>query len=56
MKTSEISKFEALFLTFLKTSHMDLLNEIGRTGDVTDEQLARLDSIIPTFIDGQNFV
>jgi F-type H+-transporting ATPase subunit alpha len=50
MVTSEISKFEAKFLTHLRTSHSGLLEKIRKEGklDPADEQ--NLNTILDAFI------
>ena len=50
MVTSEISKFEAKFLTHLRASHGSLLEKIRKEGklDPVDEQ--NLNSILDAFI------
>jgi F-type H+-transporting ATPase subunit alpha len=50
MVTSEISKFEAKFLTHLRTSHSSLLEKIRKEGklDPADEQ--NLNTILDAFI------
>lgn len=35
--TKEIGRFEELFLKFMKDSHMDLMNEIKKTGILTPD-------------------
>jgi len=46
MVTSEIPKFEALFLTYLKSNNPKLLETIERTGDLSKESDAELKAII----------
>jgi len=49
--TKNINKFEKQYLEFLKASHSDLLSEIANTGKLSKQNLERLASIIPTFIE-----
>lgn len=51
MATKNISKFETLFLAYLKSNHADLLSDIGKTGVLTKEQDERLATMLPSFIE-----
>jgi len=48
--TSEISKFEQLFLTHLRSNHPNVLETIRKTGELTKELDNELKSIVETFI------
>jgi F-type H+-transporting ATPase subunit alpha len=48
--TSEISKFEQLFLQHLRSNHANILETIRTTGDLSKETDAELKSIVETFI------
>jgi len=48
--TSEISKFEQLFLTHLRTNHPSVLETIRKTGELTKELDNELKTIVETFI------
>jgi F-type H+-transporting ATPase subunit alpha len=48
--TSEISKFEQLFLQHLRSNHANILETIRKTGDLSKETDAELKSIVETFI------
>jgi len=48
--TSEISKFESMFLAHLKANHPQILETIRTTGDLSKETDAQLKSIVETFI------
>jgi F-type H+-transporting ATPase subunit alpha len=48
--TSEISKFEQLFLQHLRANHPNILEIIRKTGDLSKETDAELKSIVETFI------
>ena len=50
IKTSEIGKFESEFLTFMKNTHSDLLNEIKKTGNMTKEQDEKIGKILEEWI------
>lgn len=50
MVTSEIPKFEAMFLQFLKSNHPKLLQTISKTGDLSQEQDNELKVIIENFL------
>lgn len=50
MKTSEIIKFEGMFLEHLRTNHNAMLVEIKTTGILTKEADAELANILKTFI------
>lgn len=50
MVTSEIPKFEALFLQFLKSNHPKLLQTISLTGDLSEEHDNELKVIIENFL------
>lgn len=52
IKTSNIDKFEKLFLAHLKSNHSDLLSDIGRTGKLTAEQTELLATMLPPFVEG----
>lgn len=48
--TSEISKFEQLFLQHLRTNHPNILETIRKTGDLSKDTDAQLKSIVESFI------
>jgi len=48
--TSEISRFEQLFLQHLRSNHANILETIRTTGDLSKETDAELKSIVETFI------
>jgi len=48
--TSEIAKFEQLFLQHLRSNHANILETIRTTGDLSKETDAELKSIVETFI------
>lgn len=48
--TSEISKFEQMFLNHLRTNHPSVLESIRKTGELTKELDAELKNIVETFI------
>lgn len=50
MVTSEISKFEAKFLEYLKANHAKILEEIRTTGQLSKANDAELGAILTTFI------
>ena len=50
MVTSEIPKFEAMFLAFLKSNHPKLLQTISSTGDLSEEHDNELKVIIEAFL------
>ena len=50
METSEIAKFERLFLEFLHSNHGGLLRDIGETGVLTDQQDEQLGQILQSFL------
>jgi len=50
VQTSEISRFEQLFLQHLRTNHPNILETIRKTGDLSKETDAELKSIVETFI------
>lgn len=50
MVTSEISKFEAKFLDFLRNSHSSLLAKIRKEGKLDQSDEAELSTILDSFI------
>ena len=50
LKTSEISKFETEFLSFMKNSHKDLMDELRKSGNLTNEQDAKIGQILEEWI------
>lgn len=50
VKTSEISKFESEFLSFMKNSHRDLMDEMRKTGKLTKEQDDKIGKILEEWI------
>lgn len=50
IKTSEIAKFEGDFLSFMKNSHRDLLDEIKKTGKLSKDQDDRIGKILEEWI------
>jgi len=50
--TSEISKFEQLFLQHLRANHPNVLEAIKKTGELTKETDNQLKSIIEQFLPG----
>jgi F-type H+-transporting ATPase subunit alpha len=50
MVTSEISKFEAKFITHLRTSHVSLLEKIRKEGKLDPADETNLNTILDAFI------
>jgi len=50
LKTSEIAKFEVEFLSFMKSSHSDLMEELRKSGNLTNEQDAKIGQILEEWI------
>mmetsp|Transcript_29116 Transcript_29116/g.33288 ORF Transcript_29116/g.33288 Transcript_29116/m.33288 type:complete len:82 (-) Transcript_29116:436-681(-) len=50
LEVSEISSFEAKFLTFLKGKHPEILETIGREGELTDSSDAAMKKALETFL------
>lgn len=50
MVTSEISKFEAKFLVFMRNSHAALLAKIRKEGKLDPADETELNTILDTFI------
>lgn len=50
MVTSDISKFEAKFLTHLRTSHLSLLEKIRKEGKLDPADETNLSTILDAFI------
>jgi len=50
MVTSEIPKFENKFLAHLRQNHPKLLEEIGRTGELTKQNDDELKNILEQFL------
>ena len=48
--TSDISKFESLFLTYMKANHADIMKDILDTGVLSDENNTRLGEILTEWI------
>ena len=50
MLTSEISKFEKLFLAYMKSNHADLMEEIRATGKLSNETDAKIGDILTQWL------
>ena len=55
MVTSEIPHFEVKYLEYMKSNHIDMLNEIRDTGILTEKNRAALNTISQTFIKDGGF-
>merc|ERR1711862_464113 len=50
VKTSEIQRFEGLFLDHIRTNHQSLLNDLKSKGELTGEMDQQLASILESFV------
>jgi F-type H+/Na+-transporting ATPase subunit alpha len=50
MLTSEIPKFEVLFLDLIRTKHKHILDGIRKNGDISDKSIEELKAILEEFI------
>lgn len=50
MVTSEIPKFEVLFLDLIRTKHKHILDGIRKNGDISDKSIEELKAILEEFI------
>ena len=48
---SKITGFEKAFLEHIRSSHRDLLNQIAKEGQISEEQDAKLKEIVTSFVD-----
>lgn len=48
--TKEIGRFEELFLTYMRGSHQDLMDEIRRTGVLTADQDKKMGEILTEWL------
>ncbi len=50
MLTSEIAKFEKIFLEYMKNSHKDIVDDIRSTGKLSKENDERLGKILSDWV------
>ncbi len=48
---SRVTAFEQAFLQHMRTSHQDILDTIGKEGEISDAIDARLKDIVLSFVD-----
>lgn len=56
IKVSDINKFEKEYLTYMRSNHTDILNDIRTTGKLSDENNKKLAEILPRFVQESGLV